>query len=219
MKQPLIVALTGKPAAGKKTIASMLAPGQGFAAVSFTEAVRRDVAQAWRLDVRLLSDPALQHVPLNSLAAGMCGDPAFMLWLTDGGEQLPPPRSPAWALQRWAEFRSRFVPDFYARQVERAIGRLVGCGWSRIVVPDLATTAQEAMLRRLGAKVVRVHRIDLADAPARPADSAPALTIKSHADIENSGSLDGLAAAVMDCIDFLEVLVLAPYQAPALEVA
>lgn len=210
MKQPLIVALTGKPAAGKKTIASMLAPGQGFAVVSFTEAVRRDVAQAWRMDVRLLADPALQNVPLNSLAAGMCSDPAFMLWLTDGGEQLPPPRSPAWVMQRWAEFRCRFIPDFYVRQVERTIGRLMGCGWSRIVVPDLATTAQETMLRRLGAKVVRVHRIDLATVPALPEDGAPALTIKSHADIENVGSRQGLADSVMECIDFLEVLVLAP---------
>ncbi|KRD25511.1 hypothetical protein ASE39_21530 [Acidovorax sp. Root267] len=212
MKQPLIVALTGKPATGKKTIASMLAPGQGFAAVSFTEAVQRDVAQAWRLDVRLLSEPRLRNTPLNALAAGVCSDPAFMLWLTDGGETLPPPRTPAWAMQRWGEFRCRFIPDFYCRQVERQIGRLVGCGWSRIVVPDLATTAQETMLRRLGAKVVRVHRIDLAAAPAQPADGAPGLTIKSHADIENTGSLEGLAAAVVECIDFLEVLVLAPYQ-------
>lgn len=206
MKQPLIVALTGKPAAGKKTIASMLAPSQGFAAVSFNEAVQRDVAQAWRLDVRLLSDPALQHVPLNSLAAGMCGDPAFMLWLTDGGEQLPPPRSPAWAMQHWAEFRCRFITDFYTRQIERAIGRLAGCGWSRIVVPDLATTAQEAMLRRLDAKVVRVHRIELAGTPARAADTGQVLAIKAHADIVNSGSLEGLAAAAMECIDYLEVL-------------
>lgn len=219
MKQPLIVALTGKPATGKKTIASMLAPGQGFAAVSFTEAVQRDVAQAWRLDVRLLSEPRLRNTPLNALAAGVCSDPAFMLWLTDGGETLPPPRTPAWAMQRWAEFRCRFIPDFYCRQVERQIGRLVGCGWSRIVVHDLATTAQEIMLRRLGAKVVRVHRIDLAAAPAQPADSTAAHPIKSHADIENTGSLEGLAAAVMECIDFLDVLVLAPCDRPVAEVA
>ncbi|RZJ62913.1 MAG: hypothetical protein EON49_00460 [Acidovorax sp.] len=211
MKQPLIVALTGKPASGKKTIASMLAPGQGFAAVSFADAVRRDAAQAWRLDVRLLSDLGLQHVPLNSLAAGMCSDPAFMLWLTDGGEQLPPPRSPAWVIQRWSEFRCRFIPDFYCRQIERQIGRLLGCGWSRIVVYDLTTTAQENMLRRLGAKVVRVHRIDLASTPTQQTDPSPALPIRSHADIENSGSLEGLASAVIDCIDFLEVLVLAPH--------
>ncbi|WP_029414281.1 hypothetical protein [Acidovorax radicis] len=219
MKQPLIVALTGKPAAGKKTIASMLAPGQGFAAVSFAEAVQRDVAQAWRLDVRLLSEPRLHNTPLNALAAGVCSDPAFMLWLTDGGEILPPPRTPAWAMQRWSEFRCRFIPDYYCRQVERQIGRLVGCGWSRIVVPDMVTTAQEKMLRRLGAKVVRVHRIDLAAAPAQPADCAPVLTIKSHADIENTGSLEGLGAAVMECIDFLEVLVLAPCDRSMAEVA
>ncbi|KQO15920.1 hypothetical protein [Acidovorax sp. Leaf78] len=212
MKQPLIVALTGKPSSGKKTIASMLAPSQGFAALSFADAVRRDAAQAWRLDVRLLSDPGLQHVPLNSLAAGMCSDPAFMLWLTDGGEQLPPPRSPAWVIQRWSEFRCRFIPDFYCRQIERQIGRLVGCGWSRIVVYDLATAAQQTMLHRLGAKVVRVHRIDMATAQAQTLDGVPGLTIKSHADIENTGSLEGLAAAVVDCMEFLEVLVLTPYQ-------
>lgn len=206
MKQPLIVALTGKPATGKKTIASMLAPGQGFAAVSFNEAVRRDVAQAWRLDVRLLSDPALQHVPLNSLAAGMCGDPAFMLWLTDGGEQLPPPRSPAWAMQHWAEFRCRFITDFYTRQIERAIGRLAGCGWSRIVVPDLATTAQETMLRRLGAKVVRVHRIELSESPLDHVGLQWPDGIKTDMDLVNSGSLLSLAETAFEVWSALEEL-------------
>ena len=210
MNHPLIVALTGKPSTGKKTIASMLARGQSFAVVSFIDAVRRDAAQAWRLDVRLLSDPGLQNVPLNSLAAGMCCDPAFMLWLTDGGEQLPPPRTPAWAIKHWAEFRCRFTPDYYIRQIERQIGRLVGGGWSRVVVPDLTTTAQETMLRSMGAKVVRVHRIYLSAAPSQPDDSSPVHAIKSHADIENSGSLEGLASAVMECLDFLDVLVLAP---------
>lgn len=211
-RKPLIIALTGRPGAGKDSIADVLAPQQGFARIAFADALRREVCEAWRIDLRMLTDRPTKELELPALAAGMCSDPAFMRWVADGGDSLTAPRSPRWALQRWASFKRQFTPDYFARIVERWIRRQLGSGWTRIVVTDLRDPVEEAMLRRLGAKVVRVHRPELA---AMPADTAMHVSeqhhrIKADADILNDGSMQALADAVLECVGLLEVLVVAP---------
>ena len=103
-RKPLIIALTGRPGAGKDSIADVLAPQQGFARIAFADALRREVCEAWRIDLRMLTDRPTKELELPALAAGMCSDPAFMRWVADGGDSLTAPRSPRWALQRWASF-------------------------------------------------------------------------------------------------------------------
>ena len=206
-REPLIIALTGRPGVGKDSIGDVLAPQQGFARIAFADALRREVAEAWRIDLRMLTDRPTKELELPALAAGMCSDPAFMRWVVDGGDSLTAPRSPRWALQRWASFKRRFAPDYYASIVERWIGRQLGSGWNRIVVTDLRDPVEEAMLRRLGAKVVRVHRPELA---AMPADTAMHVSeqhhrIKADADILNDGSMQALADAALECVSLLEV--------------
>ena len=210
-RETLIVALTGRPGVGKDSIGDVLAPQQGFARIAFADALRREVAEAWRIDLRMLTDRPTKELELPALAAGMCSDPAFMRWVADGGDSLTAPRSPRWTLQRWASFKRQFTPDYFARIVERWIRRLLGSGWNLIVVTDLHDPVEEAMLRRLGAKVVRVHRPELA---AMPADTAMHVSeqhhrIKADADILNDGSMQALADAVLECVGLLEVLVVA----------
>lgn len=210
-REPLIIALTGRPGVGKDSIGDVLAPQQGFARIAFADALRREVAEAWRIDLRMLTDRPTKELELPALAAGMCSDPAFMRWVADGGDSLTAPRSPRWTLQRWASFKRQFTPDYFARIVERWIRRQLGSGWTRIVVTDLRDPVEEAMLRRLGAKVVRVHRPELA---AMPADTAMHVSeqhhrIKADADILNDGSMQALADAVLECVGLLEVLVVA----------
>ena len=211
-RKPLIIALTGRPGAGKDSIADVLAPQQGFARIAFADALRREVCEAWRIDLRMLTDRPTKELELPALAAGMCSDPAFMRWVADGGDSLTAPRSPRWTLQRWASFKRQFTPDYFASIVERWIRRQLGSGWTRIVITDLRDPVEEAMLRRLGAKVVRVHRPELA---AMPADTAMHVSeqhhrIKADADILNDGSMQALADAVLECVGLLEVLVVAP---------
>ena len=211
-RKPLIIALTGRPGVGKDSIGDVLAPQQGFVRSAFADALRREVAEAWRIDLRMLTDRPTKELELPALAAGMCSDPAFMRWVADGGDRLTAPRSPRWTLQRWASFKRQFTPDYFARIVERWIRRQLGSGWNRIVVTDLRDPVEEAMLRRLGAKVVRVHRPELA---ALPSDTAMHVSeqhhrIKADADILNDGSMQALADAVLECVGLLEVLVVAP---------
>ena len=206
-REPLIIALTGRPGVGKDSIGDVLAPQQGFARIAFADALRREVAEAWRIDLRMLTDRPTKELELPALAAGMCSDPAFMRWVADGGDSLTAPRSPRWTLQRWASFKRQFTPDYYASIVERWIRRQLGSGWTRIVVTDLRDPVEEAMLRRLGAKVVRVHRPELA---ALPSDTAMRVSeqrhrIKADADILNDGSMQALADAALECVGLLEV--------------
>ncbi len=205
MKAPLIVALVGAPDAGKDTIGDVLAPQQGFARIAFADALRREVADAWRVDMRLLTDRQTKELPIPAMAAGMCNDPAFMSWIAKGGDLLSEPRSPRWSLQHWATHKRRFIPDYYARIVERWIGRQIGCGWNRIVVTDLRDPVEEAMLRRLGAKVVRVHRPDAAQLPPETAshNSERHGRIRADADLVNDGTLQALADAAVELVERL----------------
>lgn len=198
--RPLIIALTGRPDVGKDTVADVLAPAHGFARIAFADALRREVAEAWRIDARLLTHRPTKETPLPALAAGMCSDPGFMRWVADGGDSLTEPRSPRWAMQRWASYKRRFVPCYYATIVKRWIERQVGTGWTRIVVTDLRDAVEEHMLRNLGAKVVRVHRPQLATLAADTAShvSERHYSIPADADIVNDGSLQALAESALE---------------------
>lgn len=203
IQPPLILALTGYPDVGKDSIGDVLAPQQGFQRIAFADALRREVTEAWRIDLRMLTDRPTKNLPIPALAVGMCNDPAFLLWISEGGESLTEPRSPRWTLQQWASFKRRFIPDYYARIVERWIGRQIGCGWTRFVVTDLRDPVEETMLRRLGAVVVRVHRPDVA---ALPADTANHVSeqhgrIVADYDIVNDESLQALAESVLTLLD------------------
>lgn len=205
---PLIVALTGFPDVGKDTVADMLAPAHGFVRIAFADALRREVSQAWRIDQRMFTHRPTKELPIPALAAGMCDQPGFLRWCLDSGESLTEPRSPRWVLQAWATFQRRFVPDYYARIVARWIGRQNGTGWRRVVVSDLRDPVEEATLRALGAKVVRVHRVEARQLEGATATHVSELhhhRIKADADIVNDGSLAALAEAALACVAALEV--------------
>lgn len=204
-EKPLIVALVGQSGSGKNTVADFLA-SQGFARLAFGDAVRREVAEHWRVDVRMLTDRHTREWAVPALAAGNCSDPQFMRWVADGGDSLTAPQSAAWVLQHWKAFRQRFAPGYFARILERDIGRRLGCNWRRVVVADLDDAHCADMLRRLGARVLRVHRPDLATGPA---ESAGHVMLQRHGidadgDVLNVGSLQALAEAAAEAVEVLE---------------
>jgi len=135
----------------------------------------------------------------------------------DSGASLAEPRSARWVLQNWATYQRRFTPDHYARITARTIRWHVGAGWSRIVVSDLRDPIEEAALRAMGARVVRVHRPDarrLVGATAAHA-SEQHHRIKADADIVNDGSLAALAEATLACVGLLEAADRARHEVPA----
>lgn len=155
---PIVIALTGRPGVGKDTIADLIAPALGFQRVAFADALRREIAEAWRVPVAMLTDRATKEWDIPAFAVGMCADAGFMSWCNEQEISLHEPRSPRWVMQNWADYSRRYTPDRYAQIVARWIQRQIGSGWTRIVVTDLRHTVECEALEQFDAKIVRVIR-------------------------------------------------------------
>jgi hypothetical protein len=194
----MVLGLTGHPGSGKDSCAAAL-DAHGFRPIAYADALRHEVADAWRVDVRMLTDRVTKETALPALAIGMCGEPRFLHWAVFHGHSLHEPRSPRWVLQRWGtEFRRGQDPDYWVRQVERWIGRRTGLGHTRFVITDVRMDNEAALVRRLGGRLVRVHRPFgppmAADTVGHSSEGHTGLAV--HAVIHNDGSLDALQAEV-----------------------
>jgi hypothetical protein len=199
MSGRLVIGLTGHPGSGKDTCAQLLT-SHYFQSVAFADALRLEVAKAWRVDVRMLTNRATKEVPMPAFDIGLCGEPDFLNWAMQQGHNLLQPRSARWVLQHWGtEFRRSQDPDYWVRQVERWVQRMTGLGRLYFVITDVRMANEAQLVRRLGGKLVRVHRPDL---PPMAADTA-GHSSEAHGDLDvdavihNDGSLQALEAEVL----------------------
>ena len=202
LQQTSILALTGRPGVGKDACAAVLAQSLGYRTIAFADLLRREVAAAWRVDERMLTDRPTKEWAIPALAAGMCAESGFLTWCAEGGESLHTARSPRWALQNWATWRRRFDPDYFARPVGQWILREMRAGWRNFVVTDLRFGNELAMVQAIGARVIRVHRQEvtgLADDTAFHESERSQVQIPADFDIVNDGTLQALASAVLAC--------------------
>jgi hypothetical protein len=201
MSRRLVIGLTGHPGSGKDSCAQVLT-SHYFQSVAFADALRLEVARAWRVDVRMLTDRVTKEVPLPAFDIGVCNEPDFLRWAMQQRHCLLQPRSARWVLQHWGtDFRRVFCedPDYWVRQVERWVLRMTGLGRLYFVITDVRMPNEAALVRRLGGKLVRVHRPDLppmaADTAGHSSEAHGALEV--DAVIHNDGSLEALEAEVL----------------------
>lgn len=196
-----LIALTGKPGSGKDTCAQILAD-IGYQSTAFADTLRAEVAAAFRLDVPMLSHRHTKEWPLPSLALGMCGEPAFMAWAFDQGLSLHEPRSPRWAMQRWATWRRRYDPDYFVRPVRQWIRRQLGLGSTALVITDLRMPNEWAMLELLGASVIRIsrpHGPELEGDTQSHESERDIPGLPEHAHIVNDACIGDLKDAILTC--------------------
>lgn len=162
MPEPIrLIALTGRAGAGKDSAADVLVRHRGYRRIAFADALRLEVAEAWRIDTAMLQDPTTKEWDVPALALGMCGQPEFVKWRVHAfDDDLSEPRSARWVMQRWGDWQRRANIDHYAEIVLRCLRRQVGTGWTRLVVTDLRFTNELAHLRAHtgGLRLVRVWR-------------------------------------------------------------
>ncbi len=198
--QCTVIAFTGKPGAGKDSAAAVLVNHCRFRSIAFADALRREISASWRIDERMLTHRPTKELPLPALSVGMCGDPAFIIWCVDAGENLHAPRSPRWVLQQWATFQRRWRPSCYADIVARWIRREAGLGFQRFTVTDLRDPIELQALLSLGMslRVVYVHS-QVTSTLAH--DTATHISERHHIpgdlDLHNDDSLPALAEAVL----------------------
>lgn len=199
-RQCTVIAFTGKPGTGKDSAATVLVNHCRFRSIAFADALRREISATWRIDERMLTHRPTKELPLPALSVGMCGDPAFIIWCVDAGENLHAPRSPRWVLQQWATFQRRWRPSCYADIVARWIRREAGLGFQRFAITDLRDPVELMALLSLGMPlhVVRLHsQASSWLARDTATHSSERHHIAADLDVCNDGSLQALAEAVL----------------------
>lgn len=194
---PILIGLTGAPLAGKDTTAQVLAAA-GFVSIAFADALRAELAHAWNVDQRLFTARTTKEEPTDSLAVQLCSDAGFLRLAAAQGWDAAAPRSPRWAMQRWAtEYRRGQRQDYWTMRVEHWIHAQRLAGRRQIVITDVLFPDEAATLRRLGGWLVRVHRPST-DAPmtadTRQHVSEAHTQLQADADIHNDGDLEHLTA-------------------------
>jgi hypothetical protein len=195
--QPILIGLTGAPLAGKDTTAHILAAA-GFVSIAFADALRAELVHAWGVDHRTFTARATKEDPTDALAIQLCSDAGFLRLAASKGWNAAAPRSPRWAMQRWAtEYRRGQREDYWRMRVEHWIHAQRLAGRQQIVITDVRFPDEAATLRRLGGWLVRVHRPSIEASMAtdtRQHASEAHTQLQADAEIHNDGDLEHLTA-------------------------
>lgn len=194
----MLIGLTGFAAAGKDSTAAVLAAA-GWQTIAFADALRIEVAAAWGIDPRLLTDRNSKERASPQLCAGAAANANWLRWVAVQGISLIDARSPRWVLQQWGTFRRDHDPLHWVRQVAYWVQ------YQRqhhhrcdLVVTDVRMQNEAAALRALDAQIVRVVR---PGGPALPDETAAHESerhtqIMADGEIHNDGTLQDLPADV-----------------------
>ncbi|MDD2975542.1 hypothetical protein [Aquabacterium sp.] len=193
--QPIaLLGLTGKASAGKNSCATALAD-LGFTSIAFADAIRTEVARAWGIDERMLTERVTKETPLPGLAITRCQSNEFINWAVLQHHSVLVWRSPRWVMQRWGtEFRLSQNTLHWIHLVNQQIHQLTHSGINRIVITDVRTQDEAAFVRLMGGKLARVHRQDGASMASDTGTHETERTdhIQVDFDIVNTSTLDKL---------------------------
>ena len=204
-----IIALTGQAGSGKDTAADMLVGACRFTKLAFADALRREVAAAFGLDVdnmqSLLSDRAAKETPTTRLALIECRDFGFIgavalanratvthEWATMG-------RTPRQILQWWGtEYRRAQRLDYWTSTLYSHLHQLHKLdGRTRFVITDCRFENESALVRSLGGVVWQIERPGLPQVENGHASTADPIKLQPSAVIPNATSLNALREAVL----------------------
>lgn len=200
----MLLGFAGRAGSGKDTCAALLMR-EGFRAVAFADALREEVAEAWRIDPRMLIDRATKEYAIPALAIGNCVDGQFIVTMDLAGEDLYAPRSARWVLQRWGtEFRRSTDSNYWIDQALQRIARLRASGWHRVCITDVRFPNEADVIVSLGGEVVQVARPDLPQLEQSAAGHASeAGALLTSGVVHNDGTMDHLHAELLRVLDGL----------------
>lgn len=202
-----LLALCGEHGAGKDSAAAAL-HNLGWNTVALADALRHELCEAFQTDERFFLDRTLKELPHSRLAIAHCIAQPFVAWAIAQGHDVLEPRSPRWLMQRWGnDWRRAASPAHWWNQAAAWIDwKAYTQGARRICVIDLFDPGDEARLRALGGKLLRVHRPQHAS-PLRGDTRGHASTrlelLKPDGVIVNDGGMEHLQAATAAAVAHL----------------
>lgn len=143
-----LVALCGLHGAGKDTVADAL-PAQKFA---FADALYREVAEVFGVQVSDLKFRDSKEIPFGRLALKYCQDDGFRDF-RGVPSNANAPRSPRQILQWWGDYRRAIDPDYFINKCRSDVVE-----HSEVVITDCRFPNEAAMVRQLGGQIWQVVR-------------------------------------------------------------
>lgn len=199
---PPLIGLTGYSRSGKDTVARLLAERFRIARLAFADALKREVAGAWSVDVELFHDPGLKDTRLHQLALRRCTDVEFCAdhWHLATMDAL----KPRTVMQEWGDWQNRRDPGRYVRILAAGVRELVESDVQAVIVTDVRLQHEYEWLCRNGGVLWRITR------PDQPQPSGHETEWRQrhwlvNAEIMNDGSTEQLAKVASDLL--LELVV------------
>lgn len=207
----MLIGLTGHAGCGKDTVAGLLAL-RAWRTMAFADCLRVEVAAAWRVDIRLMTDRRTKDTTIHAMAVGGAEHRDWLAFAAVQGWSLVQARSPRWIMQRWGEFRRRQDPDWWVKHVRVWIDTQRTANHPGLVVSDVRFANEAAMLASQGGHLVRVVRpgAGLQAAETARHESEGHTALQAVAEIHNDGDLQHLQAEVWRVVDQLRAQALQP---------
>lgn len=226
----MIVGLTGPARCGKNTIADHLIDKYGFTRIAFSDALYKEVAEAFDMPEEVLRDDATKDAPQEALAFIHCRDEGFVHAMYrvfgdlipeddagDGGNEFCRAQSPRSILQWWGtEYRRAQDPDYWVKRLAERMCQIDGIGRAtggcrpgdydvRVAVDGVRFPNEEAYLRSLlGFEMWHIYRADAPQVAGHVSEVEQkriTVDVERDAVIQNNGTIPQLWAIVNQLIE------------------
>ena len=216
MTKPLqIIALTGLAGTGKDTVADILVTHAGFTKLSFADALRNEIVNAYAdgdaSTLRaLLARRDTKETPTTRLALMECKDDGFLGACARAqierdealvnSQWLRAPRSPRQIMQWWGtEYRRRQNLNYWVGKLTAHIHQLqqLNPRNTRFVIPDCRFENEASLVRAMGGVVWQVVRDSAAPVEHGHASATDGAKLNPSVVIDNSSTLHSLREGVL----------------------
>lgn len=194
---PSLIGLTGYSRSGKDTVARLLAERFRIARVAFADALKREIAAAWHVDVNLFHDDGLKEQSLHQLALRRCTDVRFCAdhWHLATMDAL----KPRTVMQEWGDWMNRNDPGRYVRILAAEVRELQESDVQAVLVTDVRLQHEYEWLLRNGGALWRITRPDQSQPSGHETEWRHRHWL-INAEIMNDGSTEQLAKMVTDLL-------------------
>jgi len=154
-----LIGLAGPAGAGKDTVAEILRDHYGWAVVSFSDELYREVSAAFGVPVEQLKRRDTKEAPSALLAPRRCADPDARAMLKRLAGNAGRACSPRWVLQRWGtQCRRHYDPEYWVKCTERRMAELAAEGYPGVANTSVRFANELDHMDRYGGQVVHVVR-------------------------------------------------------------
>lgn len=179
-----IIGVCGYIGSGKDTLADILIKERGYVKLSFASALKDAVAVIFGWDREMIEGAT----------------PESRAWRESVDEWWSqrlniPGLTPRWILQHWGTdiLRDKFHPDIWLASLEK---KLLNSSYDKVVITDCRFPNEIQVLKRLGAKMVRIDRAELKPVFLHASENSWEQTDFDIV-IHNDSSLDNLRTKVL----------------------